>query len=91
MIIDRNKLIETLKTLHPEIRWGEYPMGDYIEHAEEGAPDVLVCFGNEDADMEDGLVDPYSTLYGEPCDPSHWGISEQAAQLIKSHNRVSVS
>jgi hypothetical protein len=91
MTAERQDLIATLQQMHSEIIWGEYPLGDYDQYAEEGSPDVLVCFSNEDADMENGLVDPYSTLLGERCDPSHWGLSEQAATLIQAYNQVFVS
>jgi hypothetical protein len=81
-------LLETLKQMHPKIRWSLYPLGDYDQYAEVDAPDVLVSFGSKAQQMEDGLVDAYSTMMGEACEPKLWGISVEAAQLIQNHNRV---
>lgn len=86
-----NDLIATLRALHPELTWGVYPLGDYDQYAELDAPDLLVCFGNEDYDLDDGLVDPCSTFTGEACSPSRWGISAEAAQMIQDHNKVFIS
>ncbi|TPG88090.1 hypothetical protein EAH72_33740 [Pseudomonas caspiana] len=91
MTAERNALISALQKLHPELQWGEYPLGDYDQYAEIDAPDVLVCFSNEDVELDEGLVDPYSTLMGERCDPSHWGLSEHAAQLIQAHNKIFIA
>jgi hypothetical protein len=88
---DLNGLIATLKKLHPELQWGEFPLGDYDQYAEADAPEVLVCFGNGEGELDEGLVDPYSTLMGERCEPSHWGLSEPAAQLIQAHNKVFIA
>lgn len=91
MAATRSNLIAELQQLHPERHWGEYPLGDYDQYAEIGAPDILVCFSNEEGELDEGLVDPYSTMMGEHCDPSHWGLSERAAQLIQAHNKVFVA
>jgi hypothetical protein len=88
---DLNGLIAALKKLHPELQWGEFPLGDYDQYAEADAPEVLVCFGNGEGELDEGLVDPYSTLMGERCEPSHWGLSEPAAQLIQAHNKVFIA
>ncbi len=84
------ELIAALRLMHPEVRWGEYPLGDYDQYAEADAPDVLVTFSSEDGELE-GLADPYSTFYGEYCEPSHWGLSNEAAKLIQTHNKVFVA
>ncbi|MCS8413352.1 hypothetical protein N0754_18785 [Pseudomonas aeruginosa] len=89
--ITRSELIATLANLQPERQWGEYQLGDYAQYAELTAPEVLICFSSGDHDLSDGLVDPYSTFYGQPCMPAHWGLSEQAAQLIQAHNQVHLS
>jgi hypothetical protein len=81
-------LLETLKQMHPKIRWSLYPLGDYDQYAEVDAPDVLVSFGSKTQQMDEGLVDAYSTMMGEACEPKVWGISVEAAQLIQNHNRV---
>jgi hypothetical protein len=86
-----NELIKALQEMHPLLRWGTYPLGDYDVYAEQDAPDVLVCFGNEDYDLEEGLVDPCSTMTGNSCSPSHWGISVEAGEMIQAHNKVFVS
>lgn len=88
---DRDALIAALQKLHPELQWGEFPLGDYDQYAETDAPDVLVCFGNDEGELDEGLVDPYSTLMGERCEPEHWGLSEHAAQLIQAHNKVFIA
>ncbi len=88
MAATRKALIAALQQLHPELQWGEYPLGDYDQYAEVDAPEILVCFSNEEVQLDEGLVDPYSTMMGERCDPSQWGLSEHAAQLIQAHNRV---
>jgi hypothetical protein len=41
--------------------------------------------------LVEGCVDPYSTYYGDPCAPSHWSISEEAAQLVQQHNQVFIT
>lgn len=81
-------LLATLKQMHPKIRWSLYPLGDYDQFAEADAPEVLVSFGNKAQQMDEGLVDAYSTMLGEACEPKVWGISAEAAQLIQNHNRV---
>lgn len=87
----RVALIATLKKLHPDLQFGEFTLGDYDQYAETDAPDVLVCFGNDASELDEGLVDPYSTLMGERCEPAHWELSEHAAQLIQAHNKVFVA
>jgi len=91
MTAERNALISALQKQHPELQWGEYPLGDYDQYAEIDAPEVLVCFSNEEGELDEGLIDPYSTMMVERCDPSHWGISEHAAQLIQAHNQVFIA
>ena len=82
------ELIERLEQMHPEIKWSLYPLGDYDQYAEADAPDFLVSFGSDEQGLDGGLVDPYSTLMGSLCEPSAWGISDEAARLIQAHNRV---
>lgn len=85
-------LVAVLKEMHPEIQWAAFPLGDYAQYAEADAPEWLVSFGNEDQQLEEGLVDPYSTMLGDAyCEPAAWGISDKAAQLIQAHNKVFVA
>lgn len=86
-----NELLKTLQEMHPELKWGTYPLSDYEMYAELDAPEVLICFGNEEMDLEYGLVDPCSTFTGVSCSPTHWGISGAAAEMIQAHNKVFVS
>lgn len=86
--LSRRELLDKLRSMHPDIKWGEYPLGDYAQNAADGAPETLVCFGSEEHGILEGLPDPYSTMFSEPCEPSEWGISEEAAQLIVAHNKV---
>lgn len=90
-MLDRTELIASLKNLHPELQWGEYPLGDYEQVAELGAPDTLICFCDQESDLLEGCVDPYSTFFGEPCVPSHWDLSEKAAQAVQQHNQVFIT
>lgn len=90
MPMNRIELLEALRKMHPEIQWGEWPLGDYEQCAELDAPDILVCFGSKKENIEEGLADPYSTMIGDRCEPSHWGISVQAAEMVAAHNRVTV-
>ncbi|QHF00742.1 hypothetical protein QO021_28655 (plasmid) [Pseudomonas amygdali pv. lachrymans] len=85
------ELLKTLQEMHPQLKWGTYPSCDYDMYAELDAPEVLVCFGSEDLDLEYGLVDPCSTFTGKRCSPSHWGISVEASEMIQAHNKVFVS
>lgn len=87
-VVKAQELIVKLTALHPEKRWSLYPIGDYFQYAEADAPDVLVSFGCDDQDLESGLVDPYSTMMGELCEPAAWGISHEAAQLMQTFNKV---
>lgn len=87
----RAALIKTLQQLAPGTHWGEYPIGDYDQCAELGAPEILVCFGHEESDIEEGLPDPYVDMFGSPCEPSHWGIPDEAARLVQAYNKVFVS
>jgi len=84
------ELIAVLQQMHPDIRWGEWPLGDYDQYAEADAPDILVTFNSAEEELE-GLADPYTTIYGKYCKPSQWGLSEVAAQLIQAHNKVFVA
>jgi hypothetical protein len=86
--IKAREVIVLLEQLHPEVRWSLYPLGDYDQYAEIDAPEVLVSFNSDEQGLEEGLVDPYSTMMGEACDPSVWGLSVEAAQLIQAHNKV---
>ncbi|MNF99945.1 hypothetical protein D3C85_1492200 [compost metagenome] len=81
-------LLETLKQMHPRVRWSLHPLRDYNQYAEVDAPDVLVSFGSKAQEMEEVLVDAYSTMAGEACEPKLWGISVEAAHLIQNHNHV---
>lgn len=85
------QVIAELERLHPEIAWSLYPLGDYDQVAELDAPDLLVSFGSEAQQLEEGLVDAFSTITGEACEPSHWGISVDAALILQSHNRVFIA
>lgn len=86
--IKAREVVVLLERLHPEVRWSLYPLDDYDQYAEIDAPDVLVSFDSEEQELEEGLVDPYSTMMGEACEPSVWGLSVEAAQLIQAHNKV---
>jgi hypothetical protein len=81
-------IIDELKQMHPGVKWAVYPLGDYDQCAEIDAPEWLVSFGSEEQEMVEGLVDPYSSMLGEACEPAEWGISDKAAQLIQAHNKV---
>lgn len=85
------QVIAELQRLHPEMGFSLFPLGDYDQYAEIDAPDVLVSFGSADQELDVGLVDPYSTMLGEACEPSLWGLSAEAAQLIQQHNRVFIA
>ncbi|NDP49499.1 MAG: hypothetical protein GZ085_14145 [Sulfuriferula multivorans] len=85
------QVISRLANLHPEMLWSTFPLGDYDQYAEIDAPDVLVCFGRDEEELDDGLVDPYSTMLGTACEPSVWGISEEAAKIIQCYNRVFIA
>ncbi len=84
-------LIQTLQTLHPERQWGAHPLGDYDQYAEIDASDILVGFSDDEPGLENGLIDPYSTFHGEPCEPSHWGLSDEAAKLMQDYNKVHIA
>lgn len=85
------QVLTQLKALHPELFWALFPLGDYDQYAEIDAPDTLVCFGRDESELDEGLVDPYSTMLGTACEPSHWGVSVEAAQIIQRYNRVFVA
>jgi hypothetical protein len=82
------ELIAKLQQMHPEHTWGTVEIGDYDQNADLGAPDVLICFSNDTIYLCDTIVDPYSTFYSEECEPSRWGISVKAAELIRTHNLI---
>ncbi len=84
-------LVAKLKHMHPELRWETFPLCDYDQYAELGAPDVLVSFSLSVEDDIEGIVDPYSTLLGDECEPSAWGVSSEAAELMREHNQVFVA
>lgn len=86
---EAQQVLDELKRLHPEIKWSLFPLGDYDQYAEIDAPDVLLSFSSEDLDT--GLPDPYSTMTGEACEPSQWGISAEAAQIMQNYNRVFIA
>lgn len=81
-------LIEQLKALQPEMVFGAYPIGDYDQYAELDAPDILVCFGTEERELDYGLIDPRVDINGDRCEPDHWGLSDEAKRLIIDFNKV---
>jgi hypothetical protein len=83
------QVIAQLQRLHPEMVFTPFPLGDYDQYAEIDAPDVLVSFEAED--LGEGLVDPFSTMLGEACEPSRWGLSVEAAQIIQRYNRIFIT
>lgn len=83
-------VIDRLSALQPEVTWTTHPLFDYAQYAEVGAPELLVSFTLIDVE-ETGLVDPYSTLFGKACEPAHWGISPEAAQIVHNFNQVFVA
>lgn len=83
------ELIAKLQVMHPQLFWGTLPLGDYCQWAESDAPEMLICF-RKNAQAED-MVDPFATILGSECAPSHWGISPEAGALISAHNKVFVS
>lgn len=85
------QVIDHLKRLHPELKFSLFPLCDYDQYAEIDAPEVLVSFGSEAQELDEGIVDPYATIHGAACDPSVWGLSTEAARLIQQHNRVFVA
>lgn len=84
-------LIAQLTAMHPEKRWGLYPLTDYCQYAEVDAPDMLVSFGCAEQQLDSGLVDPCSTMTGELCKPAAWGLSEEAARHMKEFNKVNMA
>lgn len=89
--VKAQQVLDELKRLHPEIKWSLFPLGDYDQYAEIGAPEILVSFSSNEQDLDTGLPDPYSTMMGEACEPSQWGISAAAAQIMQSYNRVYIA
>ena len=85
------EVLQLMQKMHPEITWTFFPLGDYDQSAELDAPDVQVSFGSEHEQLDMGLVDPYSDIFGVACEPSHWNLSEEAAQILVAHNRVFLS
>lgn len=85
------ELITKLSVLHPEKKWGVFPIGDYSQFADADAPDVLVTFGCDEQDLDGGLPDPFSSMLGDSCDPSAWGLSVEAAKLIRKFNKVDIA
>lgn len=90
-VVSAQELITRLAGMHPEKRWSLYPIGDYCQYAEADAPDVLVSFECSEQELNAGLVDPCSTMIGQLCDPAVWGLSEEAAQLMKAFNKVNIA
>ncbi|HDS1721621.1 hypothetical protein NPS53_08925 [Pseudomonas putida] len=84
-------LLNKLSALHPEKQWSLFPIGDYCQFADADAPDVLVSFGCDEQELDSGLVDPFSTMAGDVCKPAAWGLSDEAAQLMRAFNKVSIS
>ncbi|NNB34000.1 hypothetical protein [Pseudomonas fragi] len=81
-------LISTLEQLHPTFKWEALPIGDYDQNATFGTPEVLIYFSNAEIDLCEQGPDPFSDYCGSPCDPSHWGLSPEAAELIRGHNKI---
>lgn len=90
-VFDANDLMAKLSSLHPEKQWSLYPIGDYCQYAEADAPDVLVSFECDEQELDSGLVDPYSTMLGGLCEPAAWGLSDEAAKLMKAFNKVNMA
>lgn len=84
-------LLDKLSALHPEKTWSLFPIGDYCQFADADAPDVLVSFGCDEQQLDSGLVDPYSTVAGDVCEPAAWGLSVEAAQLMREFNKVNIA
>lgn len=89
--IKAQQVLDELKRLHPEIKWTLFPLGDYDQYAEIDAPDVLVSFSSDEQGLDTGMPDPFSTMTGEACLPSQWGITAEAAQIMQNYNRVYIA
>lgn len=85
------QVVAQLKLLQPEMYWATFPLCDYDRWAEIDAPEVLVCFGRTADEAEEGYADPYATNEEQPCEPSHWGVSAEAAQIVQAFNRIFVT
>lgn len=81
-------LIGKLEKLHPTFKWEALPVGDYDQNATFGTPEILIYFSNEEIDLCEQGPDPFSDYCGSPCAPSHWGLSLEAAELIRAHNKI---
>jgi hypothetical protein len=76
--------------MHPEFVWETYPLCDYEQYSIGNSPKLLVCFSNKEIHTCEYIPDPFSTLFGSKCLPSHWKLSFEGAELIRDHNQISV-
>lgn len=85
------QLVERLKAMHPDHLWGTTPLADYDQYADTGAPAVIIFFALDFHMNRLEIPDPYSDIYGSAVAPSTWGLSDEAAKLLREHNTINVS
>lgn len=83
-------LLKRLRAMHPDLYWGSIELGDYEQFAEADAPAFIIVFATDFFPNREEIPDPFADICGESCDPSKWGLSQEAAQLMRDHNQIFV-
>jgi hypothetical protein len=85
-------IVDLLVAMHPDRLWGTTELGDYNQFADADAPAIIIVFFSLDFGSDRfEVADPYSNAFGSKAEPSSWGLSDAAAQLLQGHNKVHCS
>jgi hypothetical protein len=85
---DTMQVVEQLKALHPNLLWGTAELGDYDQFADTDAPAHFIYFSPHFDQNREEFPDPYTDLYGAPDEPSAHGLSDDAARVLRQHNKI---
>jgi hypothetical protein len=81
-------LLERLRVMQPDTWWGTQHIRGFKEWAGVQAPDYIIVCSDEFGPRKHLTPDPFTDICGYACDPSTWGLSAEAAQLMRDHNQI---
>ncbi|KZN20443.1 MULTISPECIES: hypothetical protein [Pseudomonas] len=82
-------VVMRLKAMHPEMLWGTVELGDYDQVAYSDAPAIVIYFAQAFSEnSRNEMPDAYANIFGSPVEPSANGMSEEAAKLLREHNKI---
>jgi hypothetical protein len=83
------QVVLRLKAMHPELLWGTIELGDYDQNAYSDAPAIVIYFAQSFSENDrNEMPDAYANICGSPVAPSANGMSEEAAKMLREHNKI---